>query len=442
MLESFQIMDYSFLMAIEKVDAEKLRTSTLRPTQDNVPSFYQYSEILGLPMLRHQKGIPARTENGEELRLYVGIIDILQKYVLKKKLEHRVKAVFLESQDSEVSVTHPTKFQRRFMNFMKTVVFKEGTYPPGYQPSPQSQPAAAGRSTFTHGHTLAAPTASNGGMNQRSKTTTFNSSSSGFHSDVSPTGSTTQDPRASATATRHFSSSGSQHIDITPRNKRPPLDTSISSSAYTSADSSANATLNAMNDTTISSNSTNYNYQRPNTLPPHQPAQYPPHNDVSVTPRANGPYNNDQVDFEVSAMNTSTPRPKANSVVSTRREIRTASTASPALAKQESLTQFNSDLEDGYSENMQSSRGGSRGSYKTNHPQVMTSYESSEHQSMTTKGQLRATPEVDEQKSLTRIEESNSEAIIVNNGVHSEESNHHAVIELHAPVQLVQEDCL
>nr|CAD7567520.1 unnamed protein product [Timema californicum] len=38
-------------------------------------------------------GIPARSSKGERLLLYVGIIDILQSYRLKKKLEHTWKAM-------------------------------------------------------------------------------------------------------------------------------------------------------------------------------------------------------------------------------------------------------------------------------------------------------------------------------------------------------------
>jgi Phosphatidylinositol-4-phosphate 5-Kinase len=41
-------------------------------------------------------GIPARTANGQRLALYVGIIDILQSYELRKKLEHRFKAVMTD----------------------------------------------------------------------------------------------------------------------------------------------------------------------------------------------------------------------------------------------------------------------------------------------------------------------------------------------------------
>jgi len=38
-------------------------------------------------------GIPARTATGEKLSLYVGIIDILQSYQLRKKIEHTFKSV-------------------------------------------------------------------------------------------------------------------------------------------------------------------------------------------------------------------------------------------------------------------------------------------------------------------------------------------------------------
>ena len=41
-------------------------------------------------------GIPARTANGQKLSLYVGIIDILQSYQLRKKLEHTFKAVLTD----------------------------------------------------------------------------------------------------------------------------------------------------------------------------------------------------------------------------------------------------------------------------------------------------------------------------------------------------------
>lgn len=40
-------------------------------------------------------GIPAVNENGDLLLLYVGIIDILQNYRLRKKLEHALKSTLV-----------------------------------------------------------------------------------------------------------------------------------------------------------------------------------------------------------------------------------------------------------------------------------------------------------------------------------------------------------
>lgn len=43
--------------------------------------------------LHRPGGIPARSEKGERLLLFIGIIDILQSYRLKKKLEHTFKSI-------------------------------------------------------------------------------------------------------------------------------------------------------------------------------------------------------------------------------------------------------------------------------------------------------------------------------------------------------------
>jgi len=42
-------------------------------------------------------GIPARNHKGERLLLYLGIIDILQSYRLRKKLEHTIKAIIQDA---------------------------------------------------------------------------------------------------------------------------------------------------------------------------------------------------------------------------------------------------------------------------------------------------------------------------------------------------------
>ncbi|XP_055374548.1 phosphatidylinositol 4-phosphate 5-kinase type-1 alpha isoform X3 [Condylostylus longicornis] len=68
-------------------------------------------------------GIPARSEKGERLLLFIGIIDILQSYRLKKKLEHTVKSIIHDGET--VSVCRPSFYAQRFQNFMAKTVFKK-----------------------------------------------------------------------------------------------------------------------------------------------------------------------------------------------------------------------------------------------------------------------------------------------------------------------------
>lgn len=91
-------------------------------------------------------GIPARSHRGERLLLFIGIIDILQSYRLKKKLEHTFKSIihdgvsdlhlpfgkakdncmflFFYLQDT-VSVCRPSFYAQRFQDFMAKTVFKK-----------------------------------------------------------------------------------------------------------------------------------------------------------------------------------------------------------------------------------------------------------------------------------------------------------------------------
>ena len=68
-------------------------------------------------------GIPARNARGERLLLFVGIIDILQSYRLKKKLEHTWKAMIHDG--DTVSVHRPGFYAQRFQDFMAKTVFKK-----------------------------------------------------------------------------------------------------------------------------------------------------------------------------------------------------------------------------------------------------------------------------------------------------------------------------
>ena len=56
------------------------------------------------------------------VRLYAGIIDILQEYSLTKKLEVAYKG--LKSHPDAVSATDPTSYSERFLSFMDEFVFR------------------------------------------------------------------------------------------------------------------------------------------------------------------------------------------------------------------------------------------------------------------------------------------------------------------------------
>ncbi|XP_044020831.1 phosphatidylinositol 4-phosphate 5-kinase type-1 alpha-like isoform X14 [Aphidius gifuensis] len=68
-------------------------------------------------------GIPARNARGERLLLFVGIIDILQSYRFKKKLEHTLKSMIHDG--DTVSVHRPGFYAQRFQDFMAKTVFKK-----------------------------------------------------------------------------------------------------------------------------------------------------------------------------------------------------------------------------------------------------------------------------------------------------------------------------
>uniref|UniRef100_A0AAR5NXJ8 PIPK domain-containing protein n=1 Tax=Dendroctonus ponderosae TaxID=77166 RepID=A0AAR5NXJ8_DENPD len=173
-LESFKIMDYSLLLAIHNLDQaqrEKLEKKShtnlqhLQQDGDNGgPSSLMAQEErdrekedrIGAAALNRSRsinrqrlvahstamesiqaesepidedddtpvgGIPARNDKGERLLLFIGIIDILQSYRLKKKLEHTWKSMIHDG--DTVSVHRPSFYAQRFQKFMAEKVFKK-----------------------------------------------------------------------------------------------------------------------------------------------------------------------------------------------------------------------------------------------------------------------------------------------------------------------------
>ncbi|XP_050301188.1 phosphatidylinositol 4-phosphate 5-kinase type-1 alpha isoform X15 [Anthonomus grandis grandis] len=172
-LESFKIMDYSLLLAIHNLDqAQKEKME--KKSQTNLEHVPQDGDVgpsslllqeerereredrIGAAALNRSRsinrqrlvahstamesiqaesepidedddtppgGIPARNDKGERLLLFIGIIDILQSYRLKKKLEHTWKSMIHDG--DTVSVHRPSFYAHRFQKFMAEKVFKK-----------------------------------------------------------------------------------------------------------------------------------------------------------------------------------------------------------------------------------------------------------------------------------------------------------------------------
>ncbi|CAG9821009.1 unnamed protein product [Phaedon cochleariae] len=184
-LESFKIMDYSLLLAIHNLDqAQKEKAEKKSQTHlDKVPEDGEAGDM-SFAMLHEERerekedrmgavgilnrsksinrqrlvahstamesiqaesepidedddtppgGIPARNAKGERLLLFIGIIDILQSYRLKKKLEHTWKSMIHDG--DTVSVHRPSFYAQRFQKFMSDTVFKKIPSPLKHSPS-------------------------------------------------------------------------------------------------------------------------------------------------------------------------------------------------------------------------------------------------------------------------------------------------------------------
>eukprot|EP00092_Neocalanus_flemingeri_P083799 GFUD01105189.1.p1 GENE.GFUD01105189.1~~GFUD01105189.1.p1 ORF type:complete len:398 (+),score=84.52 GFUD01105189.1:27-1196(+) len=68
-------------------------------------------------------GIPAKNHKGENLLIFIGIIDILQSFGMAKKLEHTWKSLIHDG--DTVSVHRPSFYAQRFKQFMADRVFRK-----------------------------------------------------------------------------------------------------------------------------------------------------------------------------------------------------------------------------------------------------------------------------------------------------------------------------
>uniref|UniRef100_A0A3Q3VSB3 PIPK domain-containing protein n=1 Tax=Mola mola TaxID=94237 RepID=A0A3Q3VSB3_MOLML len=153
-LESFKIMDYSLLLGVHNMDqAERERqmegsqggSDEKRPMAQQKALYSTAMESIqggaacgGSIDTDDMGGIPAVNGKGERLLLYIGIIDILQSYLIKK-LEHTWKALVHDG--DTVSVHRPGFYADRFFKFMSNMVFKKSSL--------KSSPSKKGRVSLT-----------------------------------------------------------------------------------------------------------------------------------------------------------------------------------------------------------------------------------------------------------------------------------------------------
>ncbi|KAI0987539.1 hypothetical protein GJ496_011710 [Pomphorhynchus laevis] len=67
------------------------------------------------------------TQDGSNICMFIGIIDILQHYRLQKRLEHILRTSVLAHKD--ISVCDPQYYSTRFINFISTKVFRKSRCP-------------------------------------------------------------------------------------------------------------------------------------------------------------------------------------------------------------------------------------------------------------------------------------------------------------------------
>ena len=181
-LESLKIMDYSFLMGIHNLDQPGTRRPLLAQMQhryfgereagggsegegerakrpamlERVGSFQQRQRLIAhstalesitaevdemavgdmdeqdtVDMCSAWGGIPAKNQKGENLLLFIGIIDILQSFGVTKKLEHTWKSIIHDG--DTVSVHRPSFYATRFKKFLAEKVFRK--LPPNLKPA-------------------------------------------------------------------------------------------------------------------------------------------------------------------------------------------------------------------------------------------------------------------------------------------------------------------
>eukprot|EP01084_Bolivina_argentea_P311706 539575_1 len=110
-LSQINIMDYSLLLGIYHL---KMVTNNNDDDDDNNINNYA-------------GGIRAQIIEGPGL-YFMGIIDTLQVYNFKKKMENFAKTYIKRDDSNGISCVEPIKYQQRFMNYMKNIIVTDEEY--------------------------------------------------------------------------------------------------------------------------------------------------------------------------------------------------------------------------------------------------------------------------------------------------------------------------
>jgi Phosphatidylinositol-4-phosphate 5-Kinase len=136
-LRSQSIMDYSLLLAIEEVDIEKAKRNSINSkdftspssrhhggvSQNHSPNSSSGHRLELLEASLNKNPYELESESGR-FRYHLAIIDYLQEWNGSKKLERLLKITFKHADPQGLSAIEPEPYQKRFMRFMRNVVFE------------------------------------------------------------------------------------------------------------------------------------------------------------------------------------------------------------------------------------------------------------------------------------------------------------------------------
>ena len=143
-LKTHMIMDYSLLVGIAMEPAtEEAVVAAAEGEEEHhreEPFFSMWQQEMG--------GLTSRELDGtiRSETYFFGIIDILQEYNMKKKLEHAYKAQILRKDPTKISAVNPVVYGDRFFDFMTKQVLQDFRAKPKAKKTPRSKKSPRSKS--------------------------------------------------------------------------------------------------------------------------------------------------------------------------------------------------------------------------------------------------------------------------------------------------------